>query len=189
MTREIGDILIREVLNERSYDAEKKIKLVEKVEKLLMFSLGLSNKVLDVAAEHVNETVDIIPAVVEEKKEEPKVEKKELPTRATKKQEEHKQEPEPVQQAEQSFEEYKNYKDDRTKDEIQEAMNNFEDPSDPDFSKSKALIILAKQTLDDAQYQTMAEAYNKPETYQRLINLWNYMHNNADWPALPDIVN
>ena len=53
MTREIGDILIREVLDHKDYEVERKIKLIEKIEKLVMASLNIAAKVSEIKADQI----------------------------------------------------------------------------------------------------------------------------------------
>lgn len=53
MTREIGDILIQEVLDHKDYEVERKIKLIEKIEKLVMASLNIASRI----SEHKAETI------------------------------------------------------------------------------------------------------------------------------------
>lgn len=58
MTREIGDILIKEVLDHNDYEVERKIKLIEKIEKLVMNSLNLANKIMEYKAEKIATEVE-----------------------------------------------------------------------------------------------------------------------------------
>ena len=50
MTREVGDILIQEVLDHKEYEVERKIKLIEKIEKLVMASLNVASNVVNYTA-------------------------------------------------------------------------------------------------------------------------------------------
>lgn len=79
----------------------------------------------------------------------------------------------------------------RTYEEKAEGMKNFSDPSDPDGKKAEFLIQKAKEILGIDEYAIMCNAYNKPETYQRLCNLWDYFNRNKpeDWPPRPEIYN
>ena len=51
MTREIGDILIQEVLDHKDYEVERKIKLIEKIEKLVMASMQIAANVVSLQAD------------------------------------------------------------------------------------------------------------------------------------------
>lgn len=53
MTREIGDILIHEVLDHKDYEVERKIKLIEKIEKLVMASLNIAAKISEIKADQI----------------------------------------------------------------------------------------------------------------------------------------
>ena len=77
--------------------------------------------------------------------------------------------------------------DNRSYEEKAEGMKNFCDPTDPDGTKAEALIKKAEEVLGVDEYAIMCNAYNKPETYQRLCNLWDYFHRNTpdNWPERP----
>ena len=51
MTREIGDILIQEVLDHKDYEVERKIKLIEKIEKLVMASMQIAANIAGLQAD------------------------------------------------------------------------------------------------------------------------------------------
>lgn len=53
MTREIGDILIQKVLNHDDYEVERQIKLIEKIEKLVMASLNIAAKISEIKADQI----------------------------------------------------------------------------------------------------------------------------------------
>lgn len=78
--------------------------------------------------------------------------------------------------------------DNRTYEEKVEGMKNFYDASDPDGKRAELLIQKAEEILGTDEYAIMCNAYNKPETYQRLCNLWDYFHRNrpGDWPERPN---
>lgn len=79
--------------------------------------------------------------------------------------------------------------DNRTDEEKQAGMNGFYDISDPDGKKAEILIDKAQELLGTDEYEVMRNAYNKPETYDRLCQLWDYMHNERpnEWVARPDM--
>ena len=63
MTREVGDILIQEVLDHKDYEVERKIKLIEKIEKLVMASLQLASNIVDISAskqEKIEEATEML---------------------------------------------------------------------------------------------------------------------------------
>lgn len=51
MTREIGDILIQEVLDHKDYEVERKIRLIEKIEKLVMASMQIAANIASLQAD------------------------------------------------------------------------------------------------------------------------------------------
>ena len=53
MTREIGDILIQKVLNHDDYEVERQIKLIEKIEKLVMASLNIAATISEIKADQI----------------------------------------------------------------------------------------------------------------------------------------
>ncbi len=77
--------------------------------------------------------------------------------------------------------------DNRTDEQKLEGMKDFCDPTDPDGNKARCLMAKAEGMLGKAEYDIMRNAYNKPETYQRLCNLWDYFHRNKPdtWPERP----
>ena len=77
--------------------------------------------------------------------------------------------------------------DNRTDEEKQAGMQGFYDISDPDGKKAEILIDKAQELLGTDEYEVMRNAYNKPETYDRLCQLWDYMHNERpnEWPERP----
>ena len=79
--------------------------------------------------------------------------------------------------------------DNRTNEEKQAGMQGFYDISDPDGKKAEILIDKAQELLGTDEYEVMRNAYNKPETYDRLCQLWDYMHreNPNEWAARPDM--
>lgn len=238
MTREIGDILIQEVLDHKDYEVERKIKLIERIEKLVIASLNIASKIMEHKAEVIStedEAKEMLQngATVRETQEatglsyrqtakiSAEVHKQEaisaedipakqtIPTRPTK----------PITDDNNSDNNSDNGNDNkndnetdnktsvaepntleitakevqkpdnRTYSEKADALKDFYDPTDPDGTKAEQLITKAEEVLGSDEYKTMCNAYNKPETYQRLCNLWDYFHREIpdNWPERPNI--
>lgn len=230
MTREIGDILIHEVLDHKDYEVERKIRLIERIEKLVFASLNIANKIVEHKAEVIateEEAKEMLQngATVRETQEatglsyrktakiSAEVHKQEdIPTRSTRptkpitddnnsdngndnnsdnnSDNENDNKPNENEQKETEIMAQEALKsDDRTDEEKQAGMQGFYDISDPDGKKAEILIDKAQELLGADEYEVMRNAYNKPETYDRLCQLWDYMHNERpnDWAARPDM--
>ena len=231
MTREIGDILIQEVLDHKDYEVERKIKLIERIEKLVIASLNMASKIMEHKAETISAEEDAKEmlqngATVRETQEatglsyrktakiSAEVHKQEAisaedittrPTRPTKTitddnnsdnvsdnkndnkidNETKATEPNTLEITAKEVQKH----DNRTYAEKADALKDFYDPTDPDGTKAEQLIHKAEEVLGSDEYQTMCNAYNKPETYQRLCNLWDYFHREIpdNWPERPNI--
>lgn len=238
MTREIGDILIQEVLDHKDYEVERKIKLIEKIEKLVIASLNIASKIMEHRAEVIateEEAKEMLQngATVRETqeatglsyrktakisaevhKQEP-ISAEDIPVRQTrptrptkpitddnnsdnvsdnendnKNDNENDNKPNDSEQKETEIMVQEAIKpDNRTNEEKQAGMNGFYDISDPDGKKAEILIDKAQELLGTDEYEVMRNAYNKPETYDRLCQLWDYMHNENpnEWVARPDM--
>lgn len=79
--------------------------------------------------------------------------------------------------------------DNRTYEEKVQGMKDFFDPTDPEGKKAEKLMDKAQELLGYDEYETMRNAFNKPETFQRLCNLWDYFHREIpdNWPERPNI--
>ena len=231
MTREIGDILIQEVLDHKDYEVERKIKLIEKIEKLVMASLNMASKIMEHKAEAIateEEAKEMLQngATVRETQEvtglsyrktakisaevhkQEAISAEDIPTRPTrptkpitddnnsdngndnKNDNENDNKPNDSEQKETEIMAQEAIKpDNRTDEEKQAGMNGFYDISDPDGKKAEILIDKAQELLGTDEYEVMRNAYNKPETYDRLCQLWDYMHreNPNEWVARPDM--
>lgn len=229
MTREIGDILIQEVLDHKDYEVERKIKLIEKIEKLVIASLNIANKIMEHKAEVIateEEAKEMLQngATVRETQEatglsyrktakiSAEVHKQEdvpvrqtIPTRPTKpitndnnsdngndNKDDNETDNKPNENVQKETEimiQEAIKPDNRTDEEKQAGMQGFYDVSDPEGKKAEILIDKAQEILGADEYEVMRNAYNKPETYDRLCQLWDYMHNERpnEWAARPDM--
>lgn len=231
MTREIGDILIHEVLDHKDYEVERKIKLIEKIEKLVIASLNIASKIAEHKAEVISAEDDAkemlqngatvretqeatglsyrktakISAEVRKQEAIPAEDIPTRPTRPTKpitddnnsdngndnnSDNETDNKPSENEQKETEIMAQEAIKaDNRTDEEKQAGMQGFYDISDPDGKKAEILIDKAQEVLGTDEYEVMRNAYNKPETYDRLCQLWDYMHNENpnEWVARPDM--
>lgn len=231
MTREIGDILIHEVLDHKDYEVERKIKLIEKIEKLVMASLNIASKIAEHKAEVISAEEDAkemlqngatvretqeatglsyrktakISAEVRKQEAIPAEDIPTRPTRPTKpitddnnsdngsdnnSDNGNDNKPNENEQKETEIMAQEAIKaDNRTDEEKQAGMRGFYDISDPDGKKAEILIDKAQELLGTDEYEVMRNAYNKPETYDRLCKLWDYMHNENpnEWVARPDM--
>lgn len=219
MTKVIANILIDEVLNTAEYDAEKKISLIKEVEKMLKDSIKMEMKYkqeekivkndTDVTIEpqkvqsNENNKTEVTPPVEENKVEEKptvvEVKKQDtIPTRPTKK---ISNDDNKISNAEKTMSfkekvaslallaEESKKPDNRTYEEKVQGMKDFFDPTDPEGKKAEKLMNKAQELLGYDEYETMRNAFNKPETFQRLCNLWDYFHREVpdNWPERPNI--
>ena len=218
MTREIGDILIQQTVDS-DYEIERKVRIIEKIEKLVMASLNIAASNLAIVAEkqiskeeqkeeakqrleagetlrevsqdlperivreaskeivrdectqectqdvhepHANNVREVRKTKVEESKAEPKAEPKVEPTSEEPKEESPIIEPKkPV---------------------VVEGLIQVEDSPENELHAVN-LIEHAKEVLGEDEYDSIRKVYNDGHPYKDLCKYWDYMSNNAGWPA------
>ena len=212
MTREIGDILIQQTVDS-DYEIERKVRIIEKIEKLVMASLSMAASNLDIVAEK-----QVASISKEEQKEEAKQRleagetvrevSQDLPERIVREASKEIVRDECTQECTQDVREphANNVREVRkTKVEESKAEPQEEPTAEPPIIEPKTPVIVdgkiqtgddpetellatkliekAKEILGEDEYESMRHVYNDGHPYKDLCKYWDYMSNNAGWPA------
>ena len=182
MTREIGDILIQQTVDS-DYDIERKVKIIEKIEKLVRASLNIAASSKEEQKEEAKQRLEAGETVREVSQD--------LPERIVREVSKEIVRDECTQKCTQDVREVRKTKvepkaepqilEPRTPVIIDGKIQTGDDP-ETELLATK-LIEKAKEVLGESEYESMIQVYNDGHPYKDLCKYWDYMSTNAGWPA------